>query len=157
MKVRCDFGIGLELGVALCTGSRFEHLAGGGDRPVAAGRIMAEDLVAVRTLSVTVSASVALDMPEGRLGERLSGLPHAIPSDMGMDMIEDEVADLAPGPPAAWSWHLLRDQPDVGWAIAGRLLARKRPGLLPVCLRPRRTLRRRSATVILARSARHAA
>jgi hypothetical protein len=30
------------------------------------------------------------------------------------------------------SWHLLRDQPEVGWVIAGKLLARKRPRLLPV-------------------------
>ncbi|MFJ2721962.1 DUF6308 family protein [Streptomyces sp. NPDC087437] len=155
--MRRYFGIGLGLGVALYTGSRFEYLAGGGDRPVAAGRIMAEDLVAVRTLPVTVSASVVLDIPERRLGERRTGLPHSIPSGMGMDMVEDEVADLAPGSPAARSWHLLRDQPDVGWTIAGKLLARKRPRLLLIHLRPRCTLRRRSATVILARSARHAA
>ncbi|GED89740.1 hypothetical protein TNCT6_68250 [Streptomyces sp. 6-11-2] len=122
---------------------------------MAAGRIMAEDLVAVRTLRVTVSAPVALDIPEGRLGERRTGLPHSVPSGMGMDMVE--MADLAPGSPAARSWHLLRDQPDVGWAIAGKPLARKRPRLLLIHLRPRCTLRRRSATVILTRSARHAA
>ncbi|MFI1294075.1 DUF6308 family protein [Streptomyces sp. NPDC020792] len=70
---------------------------------------------------------------------------------------EVEMADLPPDPPAARSWRLLRDQPAAVWAIAGKLLVRKRPRLLPVHLRPRRTLRCRSATVILARSARHAA
>jgi hypothetical protein len=41
------FGLGLPPGAAPYTGSRFEHLAGGGDRPEAAGRVEAEDLVAV--------------------------------------------------------------------------------------------------------------
>lgn len=39
---------------------------------------------------------------------------------------------LSDGSPADQAWHLLRDQPDVGWVIAGKLLARKRPQLLPV-------------------------
>lgn len=42
MNVRRNCGIGLELGVAPYTGSRFERLAGGGDRPETVDRIMAE-------------------------------------------------------------------------------------------------------------------
>ncbi|MEV0695868.1 DUF6308 family protein [Streptomyces sp. NPDC050388] len=130
MDLRRYFGIGLPPGVAAYTGSRFEHLAGGGDRLEVADRITAEDLVAVQTLSVTVPASVALDILEGPLGAGLSGLLHAIPRDI--DMVEAEVSDLALGSPAARAWQLLEDQPDVGWVIAGKLLARKRPRLLPV-------------------------
>ncbi|MFD3936595.1 DUF6308 family protein [Streptomyces sp. NPDC058611] len=128
--LRRYFGIGLSPGAVPFTGSRFEHLAGGGDLPAVLDRITAEDLVAVQTLSVTVPASVALDLLEGPLGARLSGLLLAIPGDL--DMVDSEVSDLAPGSPAARAWQLLEDQPDVGWVIAGKLLARKRPRLLPV-------------------------
>ncbi|MFE7935445.1 DUF6308 family protein [Streptomyces sp. NPDC057456] len=128
--LRRYFGIDLSPGAVAFTGSRFEHLAGGGDRPEVADRITAEDLVAVQTLAVTVPASVALDILEGPLGVRLSGLLHAIPRDINMvDTDADVVAD---GSPADQAWHLLRGQPDVGWVIAGKLLARKRPRLLPV-------------------------
>ncbi|WP_327180591.1 DUF6308 family protein [Streptomyces sp. NBC_01334] len=128
--LRRYFGIGMPPGGVPFTGSRFEHLAGGGDRPEVTDRFTAEDLVAVQTLSVTVPAPVALDILEGPLGVRLSGLLHAIPRDINMvDADADVVAD---GSPADQAWHLLRDQPDVGWVIAGKLLARKRPQLLPV-------------------------
>jgi hypothetical protein len=128
--LRRYFGIGLLPGGVPFTGSRFEHLAGGGDRSEVADRITAEDLVAVQTLSVTVPASVALDILEGCLGGRLSGLLHAIPR--GIDMAAAEAAVVADGSPADQAWRLLRDQHDVGWVIAGKLLARKRPRLLPV-------------------------
>ncbi|MFD9590140.1 DUF6308 family protein [Streptomyces sp. NPDC059980] len=128
--LRRYFGIGLPSGEASFTGSRFEHLAGGGDRWEVADRFTAEDLVAVQTLSVTVPASVALNILEGPLGARLSHLLHAIPKDP--DMVDAGVDVVADGSPADQAWHLLRDQPDVGWVIAGKLLARKRPRLLPV-------------------------
>ncbi len=128
--LRRYFGMGGPPGGMPFTGSRFEHLAGGGDRLEVADRITAEDLVAVQTLSVTVPASVALDVLEGPLGARLSGLLQAVPRDI--DMADAEEAVVADGSPADRAWHLLRDQPDVGWVIAGKLLARKRPRLIPV-------------------------
>ncbi|MFE1874737.1 DUF6308 family protein [Streptomyces sp. NPDC059496] len=117
-------------GAPTYTGSRFEQLAGGGDRPDIADRITAEDLVAVQTLSVTVPAPVALDILEGPLGARPSDLLHAVPR--GIDMADAAATVLADGSPAGRAWHALRDQHDVGWVIAGKLLARKRPQLLPV-------------------------
>ncbi|MFE2625635.1 DUF6308 family protein [Streptomyces caelestis] len=117
-------------GAAAFTGSRFEHLTGGGDLPEVADRITAEDLVVVQILSVTVPAPVALGILEGRLGAQLSGLLHAVPGDI--DMTDADVSDLAPRLLAARAWQLLEDQPAVGWVIAGKLLARKRPRLLPV-------------------------
>ncbi|SDS47639.1 hypothetical protein SAMN05216371_0002 [Streptomyces sp. TLI_053] len=128
--LRRYFGLGPASSAASFTGRRFEFLGGGGDRPECADRITAEDLVAVQTLSVTVPAPVALDILEGPLGVRLSWLLQAIPRNK--DMAEAEVPDLAPGSPADRAWHLLRDQPDVGWVIAGKIMARKRPRLLPV-------------------------
>ncbi|MGW1008034.1 DUF6308 family protein [Streptomyces sp. NPDC002520] len=130
VDLRRYFGIGLPPDAVPFTGSRFEHLAGGGDRPGIADRITAEDLVAVQTLSVTVPAPVALDILEGRLGVRLSGLLQAIPRDI--DMADADASVLADGSPADQAWSLLCDQYGVNWVIAGKLLARKRPRLLPV-------------------------
>lgn len=130
VDLRRYFGIGLPPGTVAFTGSRFEHLAGGGDRPEIADRVTAEDLVAVQTLSVTVPAPVALDILEGRLGAQLSGLLQAIPRDM--DIVDADADVVADGSPADQAWHLLCAQHGVNWVIAGKLLARKRPRLLPV-------------------------
>ncbi|MET7906602.1 DUF6308 family protein [Streptomyces sp. NPDC005355] len=79
--LRRYFGIGLQPGAMPYAGSRFEHLAGGGDRPAVATAITAEDLVAVQTLSVTVPAQATLDLLEGGLGAQLSKLLSSIPDE----------------------------------------------------------------------------
>ncbi|MFD8006081.1 DUF6308 family protein [Streptomyces mirabilis] len=124
------FGTGLPHEAAPFTGSRFEHLAGGGDRPANANSVTADDLIAVQTLSVRIPAQAALDLLEGGLGVRVSKLLSSVRFDI--DMVAAEAADLADGSPAHTAWHLLRDQPGIGWVTAGKLLARKRPRLLPV-------------------------
>ncbi|MGW6413623.1 DUF6308 family protein [Streptomyces sp. NPDC055055] len=128
--LRRYFGIGLPPGYVAFTGSRFEHLAGGGDLPQVADRVTAEDLVAVQTLSVTVPAPVALDILEGPLGTKLSALLRDIPGDI--DLVDAGTEAVAAGSPADEAWHLLTEQPKVGWVIAGKILARKRPRLIPV-------------------------
>ena len=128
--LRRYFGIGLPPGDGAFTGGRFEHLAGGGDRRQVADRFTAEDLVAVQTLSVTVPAPVALDLLEGPLGTQLSELLRGIPSDT--DLSDADASAVADGSPAYRAWCLLKDQYKIGWVIAGKLLARKRPRLLPV-------------------------
>ncbi|MEU9208413.1 DUF6308 family protein [Streptomyces sp. NPDC048415] len=124
------FGTGLLQEAVPFTGSRFEHLAGGGDRPAVANTVTADDLIAVQTLSVRIPAQAALDLLEGDLAVRVSKLLSRVPFDI--DMVEAEAGDLADGSPAHAAWHLLRDQPGIGWVTAGKLLARKRPRLLPV-------------------------
>ncbi|TQK49874.1 hypothetical protein FBY35_0150 [Streptomyces sp. SLBN-118] len=128
--LRRYFGIGLPPGAGVFTGGRFEHLAGGGDRRQVADRFTAEDLVAVQTLSVTVPAPVALDLLEGPLGTQLSELLRGIPSDT--DLSDADISVVADGSPAYRAWCLLEDEYKIGWVIAGKLLARKRPRLLPV-------------------------
>ncbi|MFH8222695.1 DUF6308 family protein [Streptomyces sp. NPDC018057] len=128
--LRDYFGVGAAPGAVSYTGSRFESLGGGGDRPETADTVTAEDLIAVQTLSVRVPAPVALDLLEGELGVRMSGLLRAIPA--GLDMADAGTAHLAAGSPADEAWKLLRGQPRIGWVTAGKLLARKRPRLLPV-------------------------
>jgi len=128
--LRRYFGVDLQTGAVPYTGSRFEHLAGGGDRPAVANAVTADDLIAVQTLSVKIPAQTALDLLEGALGAQLSTLLSSISSDV--DMAQADAADLAPGSPADRAWHLLDDQTGVGWVTAGKILARKRPRLLPV-------------------------
>ncbi|MFE4660562.1 DUF6308 family protein [Streptomyces hydrogenans] len=128
--LRRYFGIGLPLGAGAFTGGRFEHLAGGGDRRQVADRFTAEDLVAVQTLSVTVPAPVALDLLEGPLGTQLSELLRDIPSNT--DLVDADASVITDGSPAYRAWRLLEDQYKIGWVTAGKLLARKRPRLLPV-------------------------
>lgn len=129
-NLRRYFGISLDLETVPFTGSRFEHLAGRGDRQPVANVVTADDLIAVQTLSVRIPAQVALDLLEGDLGLRMSELLGRVPHDV--DMVEAEVTDLGDGAPAHTAWRVLCDQPGVGWVTAGKLLARKRPRLLPV-------------------------
>ncbi|MFL1905716.1 DUF6308 family protein [Streptomyces tauricus] len=128
--LRRYYGIGLAPGAAAFTGSRFEHLAGGGDLPETADVMTAADLIAVQTLSVTVPADAALNLLEGSTGRELSALLRAIPADV--DMAECGTADLETDSSADRAWRLLHAQPGIGWVTAGKLLARKRPRLLPV-------------------------
>ncbi|MFG2715305.1 DUF6308 family protein [Streptomyces goshikiensis] len=97
-------------------GSRFEHLAGGGDRPEVADRITAEDLVAVQTLSVTVPGSVALDILEGPLGVRLPGRLYGIARHI--DMVDAEAA----------SWPTARRRTGPGVSCATSLTGPRRWG-----------------------------
>ncbi|MFD5739536.1 DUF6308 family protein [Streptomyces massasporeus] len=129
-NLRRYFGTGLLHEAAPFTGSRFEHLAGGGDRQAVANVVAADDLIAVQTLSVRIPAQAALDLLEGDLGVRLCKLLSSVPFDI--DMVDAEAADLGEGLPAHTAWRILCDQRGIGWVAAGKLLARKRPRLLPV-------------------------
>lgn len=112
------------------TGSRFEHLDGGGDRADIADIITAADLIAVQMLSVQVPPPAALALLEGRLAGELSALLGQIPTDL--DMANADPALLGPGSSADRAWHLLEGQKGLGWVTTNKLLARKRPRLLPV-------------------------
>ncbi|MEU1854184.1 DUF6308 family protein [Streptomyces sp. NPDC019990] len=78
-------GIGLPPGAVAFTGSRFEHLAGGGDRPEIADRITAEDLVAVQRIFTKLRTD---DMPP-RWSRRIAAYRSTID------------CDFPTGPPAA--------------------------------------------------------
>ncbi|WP_203843145.1 DUF6308 family protein [Winogradskya humida] len=115
----------------LFTGRRFEALAGGGDRPGTRDIITADDIVAVQMLSVSVPAEVSIDLLDGRLGRAMSDLLPEIPT--GVELGAAEARKLVEdGGPADRAWHLLKSQTDVGYVTAGKLMARKRPHLIPV-------------------------
>lgn len=113
------------------TGRRFEALSGGGDRPAVRNMITSDDLVAVQMLSVNVPAEAAIGLLDGSLGRRLSDLLSRIPAgvELGTDGARKHVAE---GSAAALAWTLLKEQPGVGYVKAGKIMARKRPHLVPV-------------------------
>ncbi|MEV0881867.1 DUF6308 family protein [Micromonospora echinofusca] len=118
-------------GESAFTGGQFERLGGGGDRPETCNFVTAEDLIAVELLSVRVPPRTALDLLQGTLGEAVSAELGKIPTTVALghpdapDFIEE-------GRPADQAWQLLRDADGIGWVVAGKLLARKRPHLVPV-------------------------
>ena len=113
------------------SGSRFEFFAGGGDRPATTNQITVDDLVAVTLLAVDVPGDVALRLLEGDLGQQVSQLLTAIPTDVAIDSPE-AAAVLAADSPARQAYDLLEKPRGMGWVITSKLLARKRPQLLPV-------------------------
>ncbi|MGW6976199.1 DUF6308 family protein [Streptomyces sp. NPDC054952] len=83
-----------------------------------------------QTLSVQVPPAAGLALLEGRLAREPSALLRQIPADT--DMTNAEPALLGPGSPADRAWRLLKGQKGLGWVTTNKLLARKRPRLLPV-------------------------
>jgi hypothetical protein len=121
----------LAVGDAAFTGGQFERLGGGGSRPEAADTITAKDLIAVELLSVRVSPRRALDLLQGQLGRRLAAELAQIPVDVELGAAE-ACSLIIEGGHADNAWRMLRGSDDIGWVIAGKLLARKRPKLVPV-------------------------
>jgi hypothetical protein len=112
-------------------GSRFEFFAGGGDRPETADRITLDDLVAVTMLRVDVPGDVALQLFEGDLGPAIAEHLEHIPTDVSIN--DPAAAELfADGSPARRAWALLEKPFRMGWVTTNKLLARKRPQLIPV-------------------------
>ncbi|MFD4443731.1 DUF6308 family protein [Nocardia sp. NPDC058519] len=109
-------------------GAVFERLGGGGDRSEIADVFTAEDVVAVTLLSVRVPGSAAIRMLE-RDHDGLNSLLGLIPADV--DLVDAEIDILDEGSPADRLWRALRSV-GVGPVTTSKLLARKRPKLLPV-------------------------
>jgi hypothetical protein len=118
------------------SGACFERLGGGGDRPEVAYHVTADDLLAVSMLSVRVIRYYALDVLVYESRE-ISRLLAQIPLDV---TLADTGADklIAEGGPAWELWELLHhikpsfERSQLGPVAAGKLLARKRPQLIPV-------------------------
>ncbi len=130
--LRLYFGLDHDKGsVPPFTGGRFEGLAGGGDRPETANIIAADDVLAVQFLSVIIPGPVALALIEGPLGREMSAALAQIPTNVSLGSPAAEALVTDDGP-ASRAWDLLDDVAGVGWVTAGKLMARKRPALVPV-------------------------
>jgi hypothetical protein len=135
--VRAYFADDPATGQARYSGAHFERLGGGGELPEVAYQITAEDLLAVSMLSVPVVSYYALHVLDYR-GREISSLLAQIPLDV---TLADDQAErlIAEGGPAWELWQLLhdikprpQDRNRLGKVAAGKLLARKRPRLIPV-------------------------
>lgn len=124
-------------GVGIFTGSHFESLGADQNLP---NQITASDLLAVGTLSVNVPARANIALL-GELAEEISGLLAQIPADMRIAALRDESSfndHLGPDSLAHTLWDLLRRNAefdsrwDVGPTIASKIMARKRPHLIPI-------------------------
>lgn len=111
------------------SGAMFERLGGGGDSADVRDVLTAEDLVAVSMLGVNVPAHAAIRLL-GPAAGKASKLLAYIPTNL-------ELADAGPehiGPQSqAWElWALLHSMHGMGDTTTSKLLARKRPKLIPV-------------------------
>lgn len=110
-------------GRPLYTGACFEALAAR-DHPDA---FTASDLVAVSMLSVTVPPRAAIRL---LVDTEADALLRAIGPDR--PIWETEESDLDDDSPASRLWEFLRSLEDIGPVTAGKLMAVKRPQLVPI-------------------------
>ncbi|MHA0284851.1 DUF6308 family protein [Mycobacterium sp. C3-094] len=106
------------------TGRWFEHFGAVGHP----NRFDASDLVAVETLSVQVppeaAAKLLVNEPD-RFNVLLRWIPRSVDTwDASQETLQDG--------PTAELHTLLRTLPGIDWVIAGKLLATKRPRLMPI-------------------------
>lgn len=116
------------------TGQWFETFTGGGDRVETRDRIAVDDLYAVEALNVQIPFAVGKELLDSQLGRDISARLREIPTDaeLGTGSARELIVD---GGHADQAWQLLNNRNEktgIGWVIAGKLLARKRPKLIPV-------------------------
>lgn len=111
------------------TGAVFQSIGGSGDAPPYTNIIRAEDALAVSALSVTVPPLAAARLLDPQVANSISDLLERVPADC--DLVADGV-DVGPQSPAAYLWKLLRTDVGLGVVTTSKLLARKRPRIMPI-------------------------
>lgn len=114
-------------GLPAYSGSQFEAVAVLNPDPYSIGPA---DFTAVSMLSVDVSAQAAIRLM-GRDADEISQLLRRIPTDR--DIVEVDSDELATGSAASELWQVLRRGRDgLGRTTTSKLIAAKRPRLLPI-------------------------
>jgi hypothetical protein len=111
------------------TGANFDRLDGSDIRNEA-NRFMPSDLVAVTMLSVDVPGRTSADLLAGPASVLTAQLLAEIGPDRDIWVAKE--AEIDDGSPAHQLWSALEAMNGIGWVTANKLLARKRPRLLPV-------------------------
>lgn len=114
---------------AFFTGALYDGLGGGGHRPGERNRFTGADIAAVALLSVRIppAARAALADSAPRIEELLADVP------TDLHLADPAAESHIQRGSAAWQlWDLLVTMPGVKWVTASKLLARKRPLLIPV-------------------------
>lgn len=111
------------------SGAMFERFGGGGDNDATRDRVTVEDLVAVSMLEVHIPGSAALRIL-GPDAAEISAYLAKIPTNVDLAGADD---GLILQDSDAWTlWDFIRGYPGMGRTTTSKLLARKRPRLLPV-------------------------
>lgn len=108
------------------SGAWFETLGGPGDDPAVANRFTPADLVAVSTLSARVPGWAAICLLETRAAE-LNALLEAIPANRALHEATDDDLEAVYA-----AQHVLDSIYGIGHVTRSKLLARKRPHLVPI-------------------------
>lgn len=117
------------------TGAYFDTWAGGGDGTTA-NELTGDDFVAVSMLSVDVPGKAAAGLQERAF--EIRGLLAALPVNVDFTRLDRGSFDklLGDGSPGLKLWRVLRSAPgdrwDIGATTASKIMARKRPALIPV-------------------------
>jgi len=111
------------------TGAHFETFGRRWDDPGYLDVITAEDLLAVSMLSVDVPARASIDLL-GSAGKHATELLAEIPPDIDLVDAGDDL--IGPDSAASKLWAALRKYKGVGRTKTSKIIARKRPRLVPV-------------------------
>jgi hypothetical protein len=123
---------GLSTPIEDFSGRRFDTF--GSNDP---NRYSPDDVMAVACLSIHVPVRAGLGILND-LSDEISRLLMGIPVDLSLDDIslDDHKKYFGDGSPALRLWHLLRRSNGEPWGVgsttASKLMARKRPGLIPI-------------------------
>jgi hypothetical protein len=109
------------------TGSHFDSL------PVSvADRVTADDIVAVACLSMHIPAAASVKIL-GEQADEIAALLADVPrTDLQDIPFEDHDKLFGEGTAALALWRMLRNHKGVGQTTASKLMARKRPGVIPI-------------------------
>ncbi|MHA7191117.1 DUF6308 family protein [Arthrobacter sp. MDT2-16] len=119
------------------TGASFDQWAGGGDRPDIANQLTGDDCVAVSLLSVEVPPMAAIGLMRDEK-ENVDRLLSLIPTDVRMCDLDAEGYEkhLGMESPAQELWEVITRRNgkkwDIGRTTASKIMARKRPHLIPI-------------------------
>ncbi|NMM25168.1 MAG: hypothetical protein HHJ11_17125 [Phycicoccus sp.] len=116
------------------SGSLFDSIGGGGDRSDVENQITREDVFAVAAVNAPVPAAVASLLLNEPASGRLATLLRQLPTDIDLWDAEDETLAIA-----TKAWDEIRTIHEAGTTFgadggfaANKLLARKRPRLIPL-------------------------
>ncbi len=112
-------------------GASFETIGGRWDNPATINQVTSSDLIALSTLSVDVDGVGAIALLESELSSTVGELLAKIPPDLSL-VDADAPAMLGESSPASELWWVLRDIDGFGQTRTSKLLARKRPRLIPI-------------------------
>lgn len=112
------------------SGSRFDNLGGGGDGPTVANTITNDDILALSMLGVPVMGGAALTLLEGETAVEISRQLKKIGSDLSITNSQGREALLSADMDGLWK--TIRKIDSFGPVRTSKLLARKRPHLVPI-------------------------